>query len=460
LKKAGFEKDELGVIEALLLGERNDISTETYNNYKNAGAVHILAVSGLHIGVLLLLLQYLLQPLEFLPKGKTIKLMVIVGLLWCFAFLAGLSASVVRAVTMFSFVAYALYLNRPSNTFNIIALSMFFILLVINPMFLFQVGFQMSYSAVLAIVWIYPKLQRFWFPENVLLRKFWQLLSVSFAAQLGVLPVSLFYFHQFPGLFFLSNLLVVPFLGLILGLGIVVIALALLNTLPNTMVSLYSDIIKLMNASVGWVAQQEDFIFKNIPFDSMQLLLAYIFIFALVYALSKITFKRLALLLSAIVCFQVWLLFLKFNAGKQEKVILLHQTANTVLFYQKGMTLNIHTSDPARVDRLAIDYKVAEYIAEISFQGIDNSYKIAERKLLILDSSGIYPANHRTDILLLTQSPKINLIRILDALRPKQIVADGSNYTAYVNRWRQTCLQKKLPFHYTGEKGAYYFSFR
>jgi competence protein ComEC len=124
------------------------------------------------------------------------------------------------------------------------------------------------------------------------------------------------------------------------------------------------------------------------------------------------------------------------------------------------MTLNIHTSDPARVDRLAIDYKVAEYIAEISFQGIDNSYKIAERKLLILDSSGIYPANHRTDILLLTQSPKINLIRILDALRPKQIVADGSNYTAYVNRWRQTCLQKKLPFHYTGEKGAYYFSFR
>ncbi len=88
--------------------------------------------------------------------------MLIVLLLWGFAFLAGLSASVVRAVTMFSFVAYALYLNRPSNTFNILALSMFFILLVFDPMLLFNVGFQMSYAAVFAIVWIYPLLQKFW----------------------------------------------------------------------------------------------------------------------------------------------------------------------------------------------------------------------------------------------------------------------------------------------------------
>ena len=107
LKQANFGTEELGIIQALLLGQRNDISAETYNNYKNAGVVHILAVSGLHIGILLLLLQFLLRPLERLPKGKTLKLIAIVALLWCFALLAGLSASVVRAVTMFSLVAYA-----------------------------------------------------------------------------------------------------------------------------------------------------------------------------------------------------------------------------------------------------------------------------------------------------------------------------------------------------------------
>lgn len=210
LKKENFGEEELGVIQALLLGKRDDISENTYNNYTNAGAVHILAVSGLHVGIILLLLEFFLSPLARLPKGKTLKLLLVVLLLWGYAFVAGLSPSIVRAVTMFSFVAYALYLNRPANSFNIIALSMLFILLV-KPLFLFQVGFQMSYAAVFAIVWIYPKLQKFWFPDNFIIRKTWQLLSVSAAAQLGVLPISLFYFHQFPALFFISNLLIIPF---------------------------------------------------------------------------------------------------------------------------------------------------------------------------------------------------------------------------------------------------------
>ena len=269
LEQAHFGNAELGIIQALLLGQRDTISEETYTDYKNAGAVHILAVSGLHIGILLLFLEFMLRPMEFLPKGKTFKLVAIVLLLWGFAFLAGLSASVVRAVTMFSFVAYALYLNRPSNTFNILALSMFFILLVFDPMLLFNVGFQMSYAAVFAIVWVYPILQKFWYPKNWLVRQAWQLLSVSIAAQVGVLPISLYYFHLFPGLFFISNLLIVPFLGLILGLGIIVIALVLLNIAPNYLIELYNAIIGIMNSVIKWVAQQEAFIFRNIPFDSV-----------------------------------------------------------------------------------------------------------------------------------------------------------------------------------------------
>ena len=119
----------MGVIQALLLGQRNEITAEIDTDYKDAGAYHILALSGLHIGILLGLLHFLLRPLELLPKGRTIKLIVIVLLLWAFALLAGLSASILRATTMFSFVAYALYLNRPTSHFNILALSLFFILL-------------------------------------------------------------------------------------------------------------------------------------------------------------------------------------------------------------------------------------------------------------------------------------------------------------------------------------------
>jgi competence protein ComEC len=459
LQLSNFGKDELGIIQALLLGQRNAISAETYDNYKDAGAVHILAVSGLHIGILLLLLQFLLHPLDRVPQGKTIKLLVIVLLLWCFAFLAGLSASVVRAVTMFSFVAYALYLNRPSNTFNILALSMFFILLLFNPMLLFQVGFQMSYAAVFAIVWIYPMLQRFWNPKNSVLKKIWQLLSISIAAQLGVLPISLFYFHQFPGLFFVSNLLIVPFLGLLLGMGILVMVLALLDALPDFLVLWYDKLIGLMNSIIAWVAQQEAFIFKNISFDAIQLLLAYVILISLLILCTKPSFKKMIVFLVALIAFQSWLLYATISNAKKENLLLLHQTKNSVMFYQQGSQLTIHVTDPEVTERLVTDYMIGERINTSDYRKLKNSYLIKGKRVLILDSIGIYPAlGTTTDFLVLTQSPKINLDRLLDSIRPKQIIANGSNYTSYIERWRATCAKRKLPFHYTGEKGAYYFN--
>lgn len=456
LRKADFGKEELGVIQALLLGQRNDISESTYDDYKKAGAVHILAVSGLHVGILLLILQFILKPLERLPKGKTIKLVVIVLLLWSFAFIAGLSPSIVRAVTMFSFIAYALHLNRPTNMFNIMAWSMFFILLV-KPLFLFEVGFQMSYAAVFAIVWIYPKLQRFWYPKNWLIQKLWQLFSVSIAAQLGVLPLSLFYFHQFPSLFFISNLVVVPFLGVILGLGILVIALGLFNVLPQILVAGYNFLIKAMNSVIGWVAQQEGFLFQEISFDRIQMLLLYILIFGLVFTLSKPKFKNLALFLLALSGLSAWGLYNQFKFKQQEQLILAHQTKNTVLLYQNGAKLKLYAFNIDAAERIVTDFKISERIISVGYDKLENSYSLNKKEFFIVNNAAILPQKVQIDYLLLTQSPKINLTRVIDSIKPKFIIADGSNYTSYVNQWKATCTKKKIPFHYTGEKGAYYF---
>ena len=458
LEQANFGNAELGIIQALLLGQRDTISTETYTDYKNAGAVHILAVSGLHIGILLLFLEFMLRPMELLPNGKTFKLVVIVVLLWGFAFLAGLSASVIRAVTMFSFVAYALYLNRPSNTFNILALSMFFILLVFDPMLLFHVGFQMSYAAVFAIVWVYPILQKFWYPKNWLIRRVWQLLSVSIAAQVGVLPISLYYFHQFPGLFFISNLFIVPFLGLILGFGIIVIVLIVLNIAPNSFIELYNSIIGLMNSVIKWVAQQEAFIFRNIPFDSVQLVLTYCLLISMIWMLTKKTFKRTLTFLICFVGLQLWSLYNQHYTSEKEQLLLVHQTKNSILAHQKGNQLNVFTNDSSATNKFATSYQIHERIERLNYHFISNSYKFNNQNLVLIDSSGIYDFKPKNvDYLILTQSPKINLERLIDSLHPKVLIADGSNYHSYVNRWKKTCSNKKLPFHYTGEKGAYIF---
>ncbi|SIQ88045.1 ComEC/Rec2 family competence protein [Maribacter ulvicola] len=455
LRQENFGADELGVIQALLLGERSYISKETYTDYQKAGAVHILAVSGLHIGILLIIIQFLLRPLNNTPNGRTIILMLSVLFLWIFAFIAGLSASIIRATTMFTFVAYALYLNRPHNSFNILALSMLFILLFINPNLLFQVGFQMSYAAVFAILWIFPILRDLWFPKHKVARYFWQLLCVSIAAQLGVLPISLFYFHQFPGLFFISNLVIVPALGIILGMGILVILLSLFNWLPSQIAWLYNNIIGLMNSLIAWVAQQENFIFSSISFDSMQLLLAYIVLVMGVELYAKFSFKRIIFLLSSILCFQGYTVYEELQANNTSEALVLHQTKQSFIFNKNGQKLSILTNSKDIPNYLISDYKTAQRIASVQYDSLKNSYWFQEKKLLIIDSSGIYPKSTANNVLL-TQSPKINLDRLIDSIRPHKIIADGSNYKSYIDRWKTTCLKNKIPFHYTGEKGAYY----
>ena len=455
LRLAGIKTNELGIIQALLLGDRKEVDPKIYANYKNAGATHMLAVSGLHIGIVLLFLNYLLQPLEYLRKGKQIKLLLVVILLWGFALIASFSASAVRAVSMFTFVAYALYLNRPSNTYNILSLSMFFILLVYNPKFLFQPGFQMSYLAVFFIVWVYPKLQLLWSPNNPILQKLWQLTSVSIAAQVGVLPISLYYFNQFPSLFFVSNLLVIPFLGLILGLGIILIVLALINQLPDFLVHTYTFLIRQMNAVIGWVAEQQAFIIKDISFDEVDLLLSYLLICSIIVLLSKPDFKKVLVSVTAVLAMQTWHLYiLQSNADKRQSIIM-HQIANTIILHQTGRNLLVYSSNIPKGERLIRNYRVAERILSTTQQGLLLGYKTKTRHLIVIDSLGIFPEQHQPDLVLLTNSPKFNLERYLTQHKPNAIIADGSNYPNYIKRWKNTCLQEKVPFHYTGEKGAY-----
>lgn len=456
LGKSNFGGDELGIIQALLLGQRNEISEETYKNYKNAGAVHILAVSGLHIGIVLLLCQFLLKPLERLPRGKIIVLILTVILLWGYAFLAGLSPSVIRAVSMFSFVAYAMYLNRPTSTFNILALSMFFILLTYDPMLLFQVGFQLSYAAVFSIFWLFPKLQDLWNPKNMILRKCWQLLSISLAAQIGVLPLSLFYFHQFPGLFFISNLLIVPFLGLILGIGFLIIVLMLVELLPNSLSLLYNKLIYLMNKVIEWVAQQESFIFRDIPFDSLQLVFSYLLIFTLVYSLTEKKFRNILAAALCIIALQLWLIYSTVKKGREQKIIVLHKTGTSALLYKKGNYLNINCLDSIAVINLVKNIVVEENIQKANYKTLKNSYHIKGQSLLVLNKPEIILQKFlKTDYVILGNSPKINLNRFLDSIKPKSIVADGSNYKSDIPRWKKSCSDRKLPFYYTGEKGAF-----
>lgn len=453
LIRNGFKGDALALINALLLGQRQDISEETYNNHVNAGTIHVLAVSGLHVGIILYLLNILLMPLTYFKHGKTLKLISCIALLWCFAIVAGLSASVVRAVTMFSFVYYAYYINRPTNTYNVLAISMFFLLLI-KPSFLFDVGFQLSYTAVFAIVFIQPVLVRFWVPKNKILQYFWSLFTVTVAAQLGVLPIGLYYFHQFPGLFFISNLVVLPLIFIILSMALLVVLLSFFVSIPSLVVTFFETLITYLNRFTGLIANQEAFLFRDVPFNWIQVLLAFILIFSFVIWLKLKKFKYLAISLIAVIGFQVFALTEKL-ARKPSKMIVFHQVGHTGIGFQTDKKLwvkndeNLHSS-------ILKNYKTGENIIETDSIKTINPFDFHGKKVLLVDSLGIYGLSGLSpEVVLLSQSPKVNLERLIETLEPKQIVADGSNYKSYVERWEATCQKTKTPFHFTGEKGAY-----
>lgn len=455
LKKYAFTADELSIINALILGQRQNISKSVYTNYVNAGAIHILAVSGLHVGILLLLLNTLFTPLEKIPNGKIVKMIIILILLWCYALLAGASASIIRAATMFSIVAVGMHLKRPSNIYNTLAISIFFILLF-KPLFLFDVGFQLSYLAVLAIVSMQPILYKFWKPRFWLSDKLWQITTVTIAAQFGVLPISLFYFHQFPGLFWLSNIVVIPLIGIILGSGILVILLALLNALPSFLATGFGSIIRLMNTFFEWIASKEQFLFQGISFPILYVLTSYFIITALVRLHVIRNYKALVFLCLAILSFQIAILYTR-HENSTDAFIVFHKSRNTVIGLKRNRMLQVfHNLDSITANKTIPTFAVANFTETITEDTLQDLFFFRNKKILVVDSLGIYNIKSiKADYVLLRNSPKINLERLIDSLKPKGIIADGSNYKSYVARWKKTCKKRKLPFHQTGKKGAF-----
>jgi competence protein ComEC len=288
------------------------------------------------------------------------------------------------------------------------------------------------------------------------MKYFWGLLTVTIAAQAGVLPLSLFYFHQFPGLFFLTNLLILPFLGFILIFGIVIIALALLNILPAFVANLYEGVIQVLNAVVAKVAQQEQFLFKDISFGLYEALAAYLLLFLLVLLIYSFSYRRLVILLLTVVVLQAVMIFKNFS--KEEKLLVFHKSRESFVAKQDGDFLAVYATSDAGLGKAPVigNFSVGEDLKKVTFQPLQNVLSFKDDVLLVIDSTGVFPQqNFQPEYLLLVNSPRINLERLIQQLNPNQIIADGSNYKSLVAYWKQTSAKKEIPFHYTGEKGAF-----
>jgi competence protein ComEC len=455
LEKSNFNKAEMNVALALILGQQQEISQDIIQDYQYSGATHILSVSGLHVGFIMLFITFILKPIPNTKKGSFIKLASILISLAGFAIISGLSPSVLRSVVMFSFLAIGNHLRRNGNIYHTLLVSILLILLF-EPYFLFDVGFQLSYIALFFILWLQPILKNIYKPKNKLTVYIWEALTVSFAAQIGTLPLCLYYFHQFPGLFFVTNIIILPVLSFIMIAGILVMIIAIFTSPPLFITIIFEKSIYLLNLMIHAVASVDSFVIRGISFNLYHLWAFSLLIISTIIWIKKPNFSKLIFLLISIITIQLAFLLTKIKTEKEEELIVYNERNSTLISKRLGKNLVVFARDSViENNRNVNSYLVGNSIVLSKIKAIKNVLYFKNTKILIIDSSKTFSEKIKPDVLILTQTSKINLDRILQNLQPKIVIADGSNSNSIQKYWKKSCLKKNIPFHSTKEKGYY-----
>jgi competence protein ComEC len=231
---------------ALLLGQKETLDREIREAYAETGTMHILAVSGLHVGIIYAILLFPLKGIRTKARSRKLYLILVILLIWLYAVLTGFSPSVVRAATMFSLFTAGQMRERKPSSWNILAFSALLIISM-DPAVIFEVGFQLSYLAVAGILLLQPIILKWWLPPNKILEYFWQITAVSLAAQLATFPLSILYFHIFPSYFLIANLVIIPLSFVVMNAGIVMLALSWVPWLGKVLGLSVSGLIWLQN---------------------------------------------------------------------------------------------------------------------------------------------------------------------------------------------------------------------
>ena len=472
LKQHITTKNEFAVGAALSLGYKSALPNEIRAAYTSTGAMHVLAVSGLHVGLVQLLLSWCLGLIKIKWRyWSGFKVGVIIMLIWSFALLTGASPSVLRAASMFSFLAIGIELKRPVNIYNTLAISAF-LLLCINPMLLFEVGFQLSYLAVLGIVYFQPKIYRHWFIQNRVGDYIWKLVSVSIAAQITTLPISLYYFHQFPVYFLLSGLVVVPAAAIILSCSLLLFAFHWVPVLSTILGYLLFGILYGTNALIFLIQQLPASLLKGVWISIFSLVTLYGIIICIVGAINTRKYRWVLFGIFGLMLFCVDVSIRKYRLFNQRALVIYHVEKYTLLdvFHAKQLvTMKSQKLEEKGIQFTASNHRwyrgsskgvTINYGESSSGKNWDISPFFIQTPTLNIflpakqmpDCSGMALP---VDVCLLTQNAPPDIEMWLTCCSPKQIVIDGSVNKYKANEWLKKSREYDIPVHITRQDGAF-----
>ncbi|RYE33184.1 MAG: ComEC family competence protein [Sphingobacteriaceae bacterium] len=434
----------IAVASTLILGYRADLSQDILQAYSKTGTMHVLSVSGMHVALVYIIIELLLRFLNYKRSTIILKAFISVTLIWLYALLSGFSPAVCRAAVMITFVICGKTYNRHISMLNILLVSAFMLLLY-SPDFIADVGFQLSYLAVFGLILLQPIIENLIDFKQKQLRKLWSLLSVSLAAQVITFPVSIFYFHQFPVYFLLSNLFIVLPSMLIMYIGIAFLAFSAVPILAKPLAFLLEKTIISMNNGLLWI--------ENIPYGNWNKLWISTAEYLLLYAIIACVFgwmihrKKLLLKMNAvfIVLFLMSFSYKRFRSGNQQEIIFLNLRKNFGLICKNGneafVLTDLNTTDKS------FQYSVQPFLDSCQAENIHllkpnqnftDAVFIRQKSLLQFENKLIFiadqdftkqhfPQKIKVNVVLITGNPKISLNQITQNLIFDLLLIDATN---------------------------------
>ncbi|MCX6305669.1 MAG: ComEC/Rec2 family competence protein [Bacteroidetes bacterium] len=483
LRENRVEGKEFAVAAALLLGYTDDLDAGLRNDYAATGAMHILSVSGMHVGIIYVFLEFLLGFLNKSRPGRVLKAILLLVFIWFYAMVTGLSPCVMRSAAMLSLPILGKSLNRSPDMYNIIAASMIFIL-AMDPFLVSDVGFQLSYLAVTGIIILYKPVYDLYITSAWIPDKIWSVLAVSIAAQVATLPITLYTFHQFPNYFMLTNIFVVPLSSLIIYAGILVLAVGNIPVVCLLFARLLVFLIWSLNTVIHFIEQLPCSTIRGIFISVPEMLLLYVIIAAMFIFLTS---RRIAFLYVCIVAAIVLNLFVMdfkihrlgrslatvFNASHETLIMFSTQDKAIVLYNGTNRYGGIlqklnHNMVQADMDAHGI-YSRREFWlkgrgrppeiagAFVPVIVFGNYIQFEGCRVAVLSKSIPKNVNRSLDVdlLVLSGSPKLRISDAFQVFHPEQIIIGSDNSGGKTRQWMKEAAVLGVKCHAVTELGAF-----
>jgi competence protein ComEC len=461
-------KAEAGLAEALLVGYRDDLDKTLVEQYANTGVVHIIAISGMHLGLIYGLLLILFKPIAKKRAGVLFSALFIIAALWFFSLLTGAAPSITRSALMFTCIVAGTGFNRKTSIYNSLSVSALLLLLV-NPFNLWDVGFQLSYAAVLSIAIFGKSIENLLTPRYKLLRWLWQLIAISLAAQVLTLPLVLYHFHQFPVYFLLANLLAVPLSSLILY--------ALLLLLLCSKIPLVAGFVGLciqygiagMNAYIGWVGRLPHALIGNIYMTTPQAVVLTLALLAVAWWLFYGSSKAFVGLAALVMAFMTLRFYQHTQVLRQRQMVVYNVPGKTAIdilqgnrftfigdssLLEKDFTQNFYLQ-PTRI-RHQVSFAAYHPPAQAPLK-----LQLGGQTVLLLSQSINTAASEPTTahVLMVNKAVKTKPMDLLRLVRCNTVVLDASVPNYRQQQWQIAADSLHLRLHAVQQQGAFLLRF-